>query len=201
MRELRERLLRAGISPRAVDRYVSELQDHFDDLVDDLTADGLSPAVAQHIALRRLGDPDQLVVPMLADRHFRSLASRAPMLAWCALPLLGLASVAALLTVSIVVAVRNGLPPADLGALAGVLLLLAPIAIGWGLAVDAFRRRATLMWPALGIACTIGLGAALQLQVDATAIAVSLATPAWPQLVVYGLLTFVPLTVFRFRIV
>jgi hypothetical protein len=110
-----------------------------------------------------------------------------------------LAGLAALLAVAIVVAVRSGMPPADLGALAGLLLLVAPIAIGWGLAADALRRRATLLWPLLGICATIAFGAALQLQVDAGAISLSVSAPAWPQLLVNGLLTLLPLAFSRFR--
>ncbi len=199
MHELRDRLLRAGIAPAAVDRYLGELRDHLDDLVDELTASGLSPTVARDTALHRLGDADRLAAPMLADRRFRSLASRAPLLAWCALPLLALAGLAVVLTIAVVAAVRTGLLSADLGALAGLLLLVAPIAIGWSLVADAIRRRAPLRWPLAGIALTIALGAALQLQVDAGAIAVSLTAPAWPQLAVYGLLTLVPLALSRLR--
>ena len=37
---LKERLLRGGIAPRHVHRYVAELKDHFDDLAPEETACG-----------------------------------------------------------------------------------------------------------------------------------------------------------------
>jgi len=201
MHELRDRLLRSGIAPAMVDRYVGELRDHLDDIVDELTAAGLPPAEARDAALLRLGAAEHLAAPMLADHRFRSFASRAPLLAWLALPLLAQAGLAALLTTIVVLAARNGLPPGDIGAIAGLLLLLAPIAIGWSLVAGAWRRRTALAWPALGIAATIVLGAALNLQIDPTAIAVSLATPALPQLALYALLTLAPLAGRNLRIV
>jgi len=199
MDELRERLLREGIAPAVVSRYIGELHDHLADLVAELSASGLSPTVARDTALRRLGDPAQLAAPMLADRRFRSIASRAPILAWFAAPLLALAGLAALLACATVLAARNGLPSADLGALAAISLLVAPLAIGWTIFADALRRRARLAWPALGIAATIALGAALQMQVDTVAVAVSLSAPAWPKLSVYAVLTFAPLLALRYR--
>jgi hypothetical protein len=199
MDELREVLLRAGISPSATSRYLDELRDHFDDLIAELMASGLSHTVARDIALRRLGDEHQLAAPMLADPRFRSIASRTPLLAWIGVPLLALVGLAVVCAIAVVVAVRSGVPSGYSGAVAAFLLLIVPIAIGWLISADAFRRRATPFWPSLGIASTIALGAAVKMEIDSSAIAVSVAVPAWPQLAVYALLTFVPLVLTQLR--
>jgi hypothetical protein len=56
LRELRERLLRAGIAPRHVWRYLRELTEHLADLRTEEIAAGHSPAEAENAALARLGN-------------------------------------------------------------------------------------------------------------------------------------------------
>jgi hypothetical protein len=75
---LSERLLRAGIAPRLVRRYVDELRDHFDDLVREETAKGTMRTVAEANALSRLGQDDDLAEVMLARPEQRSLTARFP---------------------------------------------------------------------------------------------------------------------------
>ncbi|HEX4077870.1 MAG TPA: hypothetical protein VHX61_03220 [Rhizomicrobium sp.] len=87
---LRERLLRTGIAPRHVRRYVGELRDHFDDLVREETANGALQGEAEIRARRRLGSDSDLAAVMLACPELRSLAARYPWpysgwrrLRWC----------------------------------------------------------------------------------------------------------------------
>ena len=46
LERLPERLLRAGIAPRHVRRYMGELRDHYDDALREEQANGLNPAAA-----------------------------------------------------------------------------------------------------------------------------------------------------------
>jgi hypothetical protein len=92
---LRERLLRAGIAPRHVRRYLGELAHHFDDIVRDETAKGRSRVEAETVAQVRLGSEDALAAALLDRPGLRSLTSRAPWLVF------GLAPVAVLLLVVI----------------------------------------------------------------------------------------------------
>jgi len=77
-KELSENLLRAGIAPRHVRRYVAELRDHYDDLLRDEKAKGVSHSVAEDAALARLGDNTALAQVMLDQPHMRSVVSRHP---------------------------------------------------------------------------------------------------------------------------
>src|SRR4029077_16391666 len=76
--ELRERLLRAGVAPRHVRRYLSELSDHLADLRAEEERAGRNPAEAESVALARLGSMDDLARAMIEQRRFQSLCARAP---------------------------------------------------------------------------------------------------------------------------
>src|SRR5208283_4907354 len=76
--ELRERLLRAGVAPRHVRRYLTELGDHLADLTAEEERAGRSRADAESAALVRLGGMDALARAMIEQRHFRSWCVRAP---------------------------------------------------------------------------------------------------------------------------
>ncbi len=76
--ELRERLLRAGVAPRHVRRYVAELADHFADLRAEEERAGRSRADAESAALIRLGGIDDLTRAMIEQRQFKSWCVRAP---------------------------------------------------------------------------------------------------------------------------
>ena len=75
---LSERLLHAGIAPRHVRRYVRELSDHFDDLVQEELAGGASRELAETRALSRLGHDDDLADAMLSRPELRSFMARFP---------------------------------------------------------------------------------------------------------------------------
>ena len=77
---LRERLLRAGIAPRHVRRYLRELGEHLSDLTAKEIAADYNAADAALRARAALGYDDNLAEAMIAQRKFRSLSVRAPWL-------------------------------------------------------------------------------------------------------------------------
>src|SRR5271166_6501245 len=76
--ELRERMLRAGVAPRHVRRYLAELADHLADLRAEEERAGRSRADAESAAFRRLGGMDDLCKAMIEQRQFQSWCVRAP---------------------------------------------------------------------------------------------------------------------------
>src|SRR5207245_10736683 len=76
--ELRERLLRAGVTPRHVRRYLTELADHLADLRAEEARAGRSRADAESAALVWLGGMDDLAKAMIEQRPFQSWCGRAP---------------------------------------------------------------------------------------------------------------------------
>jgi len=93
---LRVRLLKAGIAPRYASRYVSELRDHFADLVATERSKGLSDAEAQARASVILGGEDTLYAAAIDRGAPRSLAASLPWLVFGLLPLLALFALFAL---------------------------------------------------------------------------------------------------------
>jgi len=88
---LQNELLRSGVAPRHVRRTVSELGDHFDDLVDGALTDGIELYAAQERALAELGDPRDLALAIRSQPELRSWAYRFPYLALIVYPLTCLA--------------------------------------------------------------------------------------------------------------
>src|SRR5947199_7049207 len=84
--ELRERLLRAGVTPRHVRRYLAELADHLADLRAEEERAGRSRADAESAALARLGGVDNLAKAMIEQRQFQSWCVRAPWAMFCLAP-------------------------------------------------------------------------------------------------------------------
>ena len=78
LRDLRERLLRAGVAPRHVKRYLDELTDHLADLRNEELRAGRSASDAEAMALAQLGSIDDLANAMIEKRHFQSWCARAP---------------------------------------------------------------------------------------------------------------------------
>ena len=83
---LRERLLRAGIAPRHVRRYLRELTDHLADLTERQRAAGYDEENAAIRARALLGDDAELAVAMEEQPGFRSLVVRFPWLIFGILP-------------------------------------------------------------------------------------------------------------------
>ncbi|MGK9236337.1 hypothetical protein KXS07_31435 [Inquilinus limosus] len=178
--ELRERLLFAGVAPRHVHRYISELEEHLADLTDklmDWSAD--TRAEAERLALARIGSTDVLAEAMLARPEFRSWAARLP---WCAFVLVPPVILAACVTTTVlllILATRSlgfagdpnvhPVPPAWFGILsqaaAGFNTYVLPVLLGWAIAIAAARQRVGLVWPILGMIAIAFLGSITSLEV------------------------------------
>src|SRR5215471_21147614 len=78
LENLRERLLRAGVAPRHVRRYLGELRDHFEDLVREEVAHGKDRLAAEIAARHRLGDESVLADTMLDQPAMRPFSARYP---------------------------------------------------------------------------------------------------------------------------
>lgn len=101
---LLDELLRAGISPLYARRAAAELDDHFEDLLADHLANGLSRRDAERNAAQDLGSLDVVAERMRADPGLRSWAWRWPKLALVVYPI---ACVAALPAVPFIAGVAH----------------------------------------------------------------------------------------------
>src|SRR6185312_6358220 len=174
---LRERLLRGGIAPVHVRRYLRELSDHLADLVVEALTTGHSPTEAKAGARARLGGDDALADAMLAQPSLRSWTSRAPwatlvlgpfvllFLAWL-LACLGIAGLYGWLRHAHgLFAAPAWLQPAWLPKIGAALLDLvqigAPLLIVSWIARLGARQRSRPVWPLLGCVAVGLFGASL----------------------------------------
>ena len=169
---LREQLLRAGIAPRHVHRYVAELRDHLDDLVREERANGAAPGVAEAKARARLGNDDELAAVMLARPELRSLAARYP---WAVFGLSPIAMVIAALAVGLLLegaaiyAASKFFPHPTSAQREWFIFateiwnalwtFAAPLAIAAGLCLLGLRQRIPPAWIFAGIALACFFGA------------------------------------------
>lgn len=79
-------LLKGGVAPRHVRRYVRELDEHLDDLTAQQRASGYDGEDAALRARARLGDDAELTQAMLEQPGMKSWAARLPWLVFVALP-------------------------------------------------------------------------------------------------------------------
>lgn len=171
---LRERLLRAGIAPRHVRRYIAELRDHFDDLVREEMAAGAASALAQSRSRARLGSDDALAQVMLARPGVRSISARFP---WAVFGLAPVAMVIAAIYGAVLIEAgvfdlgsaliyqpkSAGHPPPEwftslVFAWNWLATWAAPLAIAVALSVIGLRQRMSAAWIFTGItiACVLG---------------------------------------------
>jgi len=132
-----ETLLRGGVAPRHVRRYLRELDDHLADLTEAQRIAGYDPANAAIRAQAQLGSEAELVAAMLAQPSLRTLAARAPWLVFGLLP--------------------------PLAALAAFFLAALPLAIivkTQGMILG--HQRMTGLWPGIGVAVIALLGMHMQ---------------------------------------
>ncbi|MDJ0814227.1 MAG: hypothetical protein QNJ23_10900 [Woeseiaceae bacterium] len=86
-KRLRRDLIGAGIAPRHVRRTIDELEDHYDDVVEQELEDGADRLTACQNALTRLGAHDDIVAAVKARPELQSWAFRFPRLAAVLYPL------------------------------------------------------------------------------------------------------------------
>jgi hypothetical protein len=168
---LRETLLRAGVAPAHVRRYLRELSEHFSDLVGEELKAGRSPDEARAAARGRLGGDEALAGAMLAEPSLRSWTARAPwatlfaapivllLLAWL-LPMMGLARLGRHPGVDGPLPPPPWLPQVGDGVM-GLLQVAAPLLITAGAAFLCARQRSRLIWPVLGCLAVAYFGGGL----------------------------------------
>jgi hypothetical protein len=157
LESLRERLLRAGVAPRHVQRYLSELRDHYDDALRAELPQQVDVSAARAAAWTRLGTEENLALSVLERPELRCTAARfpalvfglAPALAWIGAPL-ALAVVLGLLPE----AIRSMLPRSGVIAACYALCFLhtrlLPVLLGAFALELAARRRLRRRWPLAG---------------------------------------------------
>ncbi|HEX4178466.1 MAG TPA: hypothetical protein VHY57_08510 [Rhizomicrobium sp.] len=161
---LAESLLKGGIAPRHVRRYVRELDDHLDDLTTQQRAAGHDGADAASRARARLGGDAELARAMLDQPGMRSWPARLPWLFFLLLPpvltpVIGLALYAVFYFIGYGAArigtflplPESGLAGFSAAAMAAVQALAEP-ATAVLLVALARRQRLKPAWPLLGIA-------------------------------------------------
>lgn len=181
--ELREQLLRAGVAPRHVRRYVGELTDHLADLRAEEVHSGGNAADAESAALARIGNMDDLATAMIEKRHFQSWCARVPWAMFSLAP-------AMVLTAAWFVALfilwsgwQIFLPGAatPLGTrvdgfanlyfqFGKAIYFFAPIVVGWGIGVIAARQRLRAIWPAVGLLLIALIGGASEVHAGRKAV-------------------------------
>ncbi len=164
--ELRETLLRGGVAPRHVRRYLAELEHHYDDLIAEERAHGVTGPAAGAAAMERLGSNEQLAAALLAKPELRSRMARYPWLSFAILPPLGVILGFALVVVATqLIFIQGGvyiprqgfIAPAPTwlvwtlqGTMFALNFLVVPL-LGALLAWVAQRQRMKLLWPVLGM--------------------------------------------------
>lgn len=184
--ELREPLLRAGVAPRHVRRYLRELSDHLADLTAEEERAGRSRTEAESAALTRIGEMDELAKAMMEQRQFQSWCARAP---WA---VFGLGSICLLAGAYLVACCYlwcgwriflpgadtpfGGRPASPIYSLSNIYFqagkyyyLSAPILVGWGIALMAARQRLKAVWPVVGLMLIAWMGGTAEIHAGRTA--------------------------------
>ncbi len=186
--ELRERLLRAGVAPRHVRRYLAELADHLADLRVEEERAGRSRVDAESTALLRLGGMDDLAKAMIERRQFQSWCVRAPWAMFGLAPLFLLAGAWFVALFLLWSGWQIFLPGADTPFGHGhraarifefanlyfqtgrSLYFGAPIFVGWGIGLIAARQRFKAAWPIVGLVLIALIGGTAQVHASRTAV-------------------------------
>jgi hypothetical protein len=182
--ELRERLLRAGVAPRHVRRYLAELADHLADLKAEEDRAGRSPRDAESAALSRLGNMDDLAQAMIEQPRLQAWSARAPWAVFGVAPLLALAGAWFAALFILWSGWQMFLPGADTPFGSGradgfanlyfqagkAIYFFAPFIVGWGIVLIAARQRLNAIWPAIGLVMVAWVGATGQVQAGRTSV-------------------------------
>lgn len=176
--ELRERLLRGGVAPRHVRRYLTELTEHLADLTADEMRAGHDKEQAGAAALARLGTTDDLAEAMLRQPNLRAWSVRAP---WAVCALAPLALLALARGVALLVLLSGWqifVPTANtpFGAhhlswlgnawfqFGRLIYFGTPFALGWALCLLAARQRLRRWWPVAGMFLVACIAATQQIE-------------------------------------
>jgi hypothetical protein len=187
LNELRERLLLAGVAPRHVRRYLTELADHLADLRVEEERAGRRRVDAESAALARLGKMDDLAEAMIEQRQSQSWSARVPWATLGLAPLLFLAAAYFLACLYLWCGWKIFLPGANtpfgsrstgpIYELANLYFQVgklyyfaAPILVGWGVGLVAVRQRLKAVWPAVGLALIAWMGGTAQIHASRTAV-------------------------------
>jgi len=159
-----EALLKGGVAPRHVRRYVRELDEHLDDLTAQQRASGYDGEDATLRARARLGNDAELAQAMLDRPGMRSWPARLPWLVFILLPPVlaaagGLALYAGFYFIgngaakihAVLPLPESGLIGFSVVAMQTINVLVVPVTATL-LAFLARRQRLKLRWPLLGIA-------------------------------------------------
>lgn len=173
--ELRERLLRAGIAPRHVRRYLAELNDHCADLTAEEQRNGLTRAAAESAALARLGDTESLAHAMTSQPQLRAWSARAPWASFGIAPIAVLAAAYAIALTILWTGWQWFLPGASTPfghqttglvyyyfTAGRALYYIAPLLIGWTISITAARQRIPPPWPVFGFALLAWIDASVR---------------------------------------
>lgn len=186
LHELRERLLRAGVAPRHVRRYLGELSDHLADLTNEEERAGRNRRDAEAAALARLGSTDELAKAMTEQRQFQAWCARAPWAMFSVTPL-------ALLFMTYLFAcfiLWSGwqiyLPAADTPfghnspalynlqniyfQFGRLIYFTAPVVVGLAIGLVAVRQRLNAIWPTIGLALVAWMGGTAQIHASRSAV-------------------------------
>jgi hypothetical protein len=182
--ELRERLLRAGVAPRHVRRYMTELAEHLADLTAEEERAGRGQREAETAARQRLGTEGELAAAMLSQPRLRAWSARVPW-AVCGLAPLGILALARGVALLILwsgwqMFLPDAVTPFGphhlswLGnayfQLGRMIYFFAPFAIGWALCVLAARQRLRAWWPVVGMLDVACVAAVQNIDANRTAI-------------------------------
>ena len=168
--ELRERLLRAGVAPRHVRRYLAELSDHLADLTAEEERSGRSRAEAASAALARLGGMDVLAEAMIEKRQLLAWSVRAPWAIFAMVPPIALAGAYFVACAILWSGWKIFLPGTETPfvriegfailyfGIGKLLYFGAPIFIGWFIGLTAARQRFDTAWAAAGLVLMAWMG-------------------------------------------
>jgi hypothetical protein len=166
---LAETLLKGGIAPRHVRRYLAELREHLEDLTAEQHAAGYDGEDAVCRARARLGSDDELAAAMLEQKQFRSLAARASWAVFLLLPPVTAIAIGMVFIGSLVLVgkyygfMERGMALAPhwfqllaTGVVTTANLVIMPLAAAMFVTVAA-RQHLKLIWPCLATALLLAL--------------------------------------------
>ncbi|MGA9583822.1 MAG: hypothetical protein WBQ95_00765 [Terracidiphilus sp.] len=178
--ELRECLLKSGVAPRHVRRYIFELSEHLADLRAEEIAGGRNRNDAEAAALLRLGATDELAKAMIDQRQFQAWSARAPWAIFGLAPILLLSGAWFVALFILWSGWQMFLPHAETpfgGAphygivniyfqLGKMIYFIAPFLVGWAIGLIAIRQRLKSAWPAIGLTLLAYFAGTAQVHAD-----------------------------------